>query len=179
MLRTANDVASSKLDGHVFDQDYIVREATDDLLSKVETREKLINNARDLAEKRKEDGHVSVIKNFELLMADFLHFYQPLLDRINKHETTIRQSVTELKSRLAGTKNMLQVTKSIEGASSKSEDLEREISHLEKSIESKNTTIDRIKKLFDKTKPYSNIESSSANESSDNEKPAHHRKRAD
>jgi uncharacterized coiled-coil DUF342 family protein len=142
------------MDERIFDQDYIVREAIDDILSKVETREKLINSARDLAEKRKEENHVSVIKNFETLMVDFLHFYQPLLERIKRYEGTLHESISEQKSHLASTKSMLQVTKGIEGVTPKAEELDREITQLERTIQNKTTTIDRIKKLFEKTKPY-------------------------
>jgi predicted RNase H-like nuclease (RuvC/YqgF family) len=161
------------LDEHIFDPDYVVREALDDILSKVETREKLIDSARDLAEKRKDESHVSVVKNFEGLMVDFLHFYQPLIERIRRYEGSLHESVTELKAHLASTKSMLQVTKGIEGVTSKSEDLDREISHLEKTIQSKTTTIDRIKKLFEKTKPY---QAEAASES-DAERAASHRRK--
>jgi predicted RNase H-like nuclease (RuvC/YqgF family) len=149
------------MDGRIFDQDYIVREAVDDVLSKVETREKLIESARDLAEKRKEDNHASVIKNFETLMVDFLHFYQPLLEKIRRHEGNLQESITELKSHLSSTKSMLQVTKTIEGDTTKAEELDREMAGLERSIQSKSTTVERIKKLFEKTKRYQ-IEGSSS-----------------
>ena len=85
-----------KMSARIFDQDYIVREAVDDVLNKVETREKLIESARDLAEKRKEENHGVVIKNFETLMVDFLHFYQPLLERIRKHEGTLQESISDI-----------------------------------------------------------------------------------
>ncbi len=162
------------MDGRIFDQDYIVREAVDDVLSKVETREKLIESARDLAEKRKEDTHASVIKNFEALMADFLHFYQPLLEKIRRHEGTLQESISELKSHLSSTKSMLQVTKTIEGDTSKAEELDREITGLERNIQSKTTTVERIKKLFEKTKRYQSEASASAGEE---EKAAHPRHR--
>jgi predicted RNase H-like nuclease (RuvC/YqgF family) len=152
------------MDGRIFDQDYIVREAVDDVLNKVETREKLIESARDLAEKRKEDNHVSVIKNFEALMVDFLHFYQPLLEKIRRHEGTLQESITELKSSLSSTKSMLQVTKTIEGDTNKAEELDREITGLERTIQSKATTVDRIKKLFEKTKRYQGEAPASENE---------------
>lgn len=142
------------MDGRIFDQDYIVREAVDDVLNKVETREKLIESARDLAEKRKEDNHASVIKNFESLMVDFLHFYQPLLEKIRRHEGTLQESISELKSHLSSTKSMLQVTKTIEGDTHKAEELDHEITGLERTIQSKATTVERIKKLFEKTKRY-------------------------
>jgi chromosome segregation ATPase len=162
------------LDEHVFDPDYIVREAIDDILSKVETREKLIDSARELAEKRKDESHVSVVKNFETLMVDFLHFYQPLIERIKRYEGTLHDSLTDLKSHLASTKSMLQVTKGIEGVTAKSEDLDREITHIEKTIQSKTTTIDRIKKLFEKTKPYQS--EASASEANLDKTTAHHRR---
>ena len=162
------------MDEHIFDPDYVVREALDDILSKVETREKLIGSARDLAEKRKVESHVSVVRNFEGLMVDFLHFYQPLIERIRRYEGSLHDSVTELKAHLASTKSMLQVTKGIEGVTSKSEDLDREISHLEKTIQSKTTTIDRIKKLFEKTKPY---QAEAAASESDTERAASHRRK--
>jgi len=154
------------LDEHIFDPDYIVREAIDDILGKVETREKLINSARELAEKRKDESHVSVVKNFETLMVDFLHFYSPLMERIKRYEGNLHDSLTDLKSHLASTKSMLQVTKGIEGVTAKSEDLDREITHIEKTIQSKTTTIDRIKKLYEKTKPYQS-ESSAAEREAD------------
>lgn len=153
-----------QLDGRIFDQDYIVREAVDDVLSKVETREKLIESARDLAEKRKEDNHVTVIKNFEALMVDFLHFYQPLLEKIKRHEGTLQESISDLKSHLSSTKSMLQVTKTIEGDTPKAEELDREINGLERSIQNKTTTADRIKKLFEKTKRYQSEGSASQGE---------------
>ncbi len=152
------------MDGRIFDQDYIVGEAVDDVLNKVETREKLIESARDIAEKRKEDNHVSVIKNFEGLMVDFLHFYQPLLEKIRKHEGTLQDSINELRSSLSSTKSMLQVTKTIEGDTNKAEELDREITGLERSIQSKATTADRIKKLFEKTKRYQGETAASENE---------------
>ena len=154
------------MDEHIFDPDYIVREAIDDILGKVETREKLIDSARELAEKRKDESHVSVVKNFETLMVDFLHFYSPLMERIKRYEGNLHDSLTDLKSHLASTKSMLQVTKGIEGVTAKSEDLDREITHIEKTIQSKTTTIDRIKKLFEKTKPYQS-ESSAAEREAD------------
>ena len=152
------------MDGRIFDQDYIVREAVDDVLNKVETREKLIESARDLAEKRKEDNHASVIKNFETLMVDFLHFYQPLLEKIRRHEGTLQESITDLKSHLSSTKSMLQVTKTIEGDTHKAEELDHEITGLERTIQSKTTTVERIKKLFEKTKRYQVEGSASENE---------------
>jgi predicted RNase H-like nuclease (RuvC/YqgF family) len=163
-----------RLDEHIFDPDYVVREAIDDILSKVETREKLIDSARELAEKRKDESHVSVVRNFETLMVDFLHFYQPLIERIKRYEGTLHDSITDLKSHLASTKSMLQVTKGIEGVTAKSDDLDREITHLEKTIQSKSTTVDRIRKLFEKTKPYQS--EASATESSADRAAPHHRK---
>ncbi len=163
-----------KLDGRIFDQDYIVREAVDDVLNKVETREKLIESARDLAEKKKEDNHVTVIKSFEALMVDFLRFYQPLLEKIKHHEGTLQESISDLKSHLSSTKSMLQVTKTIEGDTPKAEELDREINGLERSIQSKATTVDRIKKLFEKTKRY---QSEGSTSQSEEERALSHRRR--
>ena len=163
-----------QLDGRIFDQDYIVREAVDDVLNKVETREKLIESARDLAEKKKEDNHVAVIKNFEALMVDFLHFYQPLLEKIKRHEGTLHESISDLKSHLSSTKSMLQVTKTIEGDTPKAEELDREITGLERSIQNKTTTVERIKKLFEKTKRY---QSEGSTSQSEEEKTLSHRHR--
>lgn len=161
------------MDGRIFDQDYIVREAVDDVLSKVETREKLIESARDMADKRKEENHAVVIKNFEGLMVDFLHFYQPLFEKIRRHEGTLQDSITELKAHLSSTKSMLQVTKTIEGDTPKAEELDREITGLERNIQNKSTTIERIKKLFEKTKRY---QSESSNSETDEEKTLHRRR---
>ena len=149
------------MDGRIFDTDYIVREAVDDVLNKVETREKLIDSARDMADKRKEESNVSVIRHFEGLMVDFIHFYQPLFEKIKRHESTLQESVSELKAQLSSTKSMLQVTKTIEGDTPKAEELDREISGLEKSIQTKSSTIDKIKKLFEKTKRYQSEASAS------------------
>jgi uncharacterized coiled-coil DUF342 family protein len=149
------------LDGRIFDTDYIVREAVDDVLNKVETREKLIESARDMADKRKEENHSSVVRHFEGLMVDFIHFYQPLFEKIKRHESTLQESVSELKAQLSSTKSMLQVTKTIEGDTPKAEELDHEISGLEKSIQTKSSTIDKIKKLFEKTKRYQSETSAS------------------
>ena len=164
-----------RMDERIFDTDYIVREAIDDILGKVETREKLIESARDLAEKRKEENHASVVKNFETLMVDFLRFYQPLLERIKRYEGTLHDSISELKTHLSSTKSMFQVTKSIEGVTPKAEELDREITQLERTIQNKTTTGDRIKKLFEKTKPYQSEASSSTE--TDAEKAIHHRRK--
>lgn len=162
------------MDGRIFDTDYIVREAVDDVLNKVETREKLIDSARDMADKRKEENHASVVRHFEGLMVDFIHFYQPLFEKIKRHESTLQESVSELKAQLSSTKSMLQVTKTIEGDTPKAEELDREISGLEKSIQTKSTTIDKIKKLFEKTKRYQSETSASASED-DQDKTRRHR----
>ena len=161
------------MDGRIFDTDYIVREAVDDVLNKVETREKLIESARDMADKRKEENHASVVRHFEGLMVDFLHFYQPLFEKIKRHESTLAESVSELKAQLSSTKSMLQVTKTIEGDTPKAEELDREISGLEKSIQTKSSTIDKIKKLFEKTKRYQ----SESSASEDDQDKASHRHR--
>ena len=161
------------MDGRIFDTDYIVREAVDDVLNKVETREKLIESARDMADKRKEENHASVVRHFEGLMVDFLHFYQPLFEKIKRHESTLAESVSELKAQLSSTKSMLQVTKTIEGDTPKAEELDREISGLEKSIQTKSSTIDKIKKLFEKTKRYQSESSASED---DQDKTAHRRR---
>src|SRR5215470_10648658 len=100
------------------------------MLSKVETREKLIVSAKELSEKRKDESHISVVKNFESLMVDFLHFYQPLLERIKRYEPNLPAAPTDLKTHRASTKRLLQVTKGIEGVTAKSGDLNREITHL-------------------------------------------------
>jgi predicted RNase H-like nuclease (RuvC/YqgF family) len=161
------------MDGRIFDQDYIVREAVDDVLSKVETREKLIESARDMADKRKEENHSIVIKNFEGLMVDFLHFYQPLFEKIKRYEGTLQDSIGELKAHLSSTKSMLQVTKTIEGDTPKAEELDREITGLERSIQNKATTIERIKKLFEKTKRY---QADASTAESEEDKTAHRRR---
>jgi predicted RNase H-like nuclease (RuvC/YqgF family) len=161
------------MDGRIFDQDYIVREAVDDVLSKVETREKLIESARDMADKKKEENHSLVIKNFEGLMVDFLHFYQPLFEKIKRYEGTLQDSISELKAHLSSTKSMLQVTKTIEGDTPKVEELDREITGLERSIQNKATTIERIKKLFEKTKRY---QTDASNSESEDDKTAHRRR---
>jgi predicted RNase H-like nuclease (RuvC/YqgF family) len=161
------------MDGRIFDQDYIVREAVDDVLSKVETREKLIESARDMADKRKEENHSIVIKNFEGLMVDFLHFYQPLFEKIKRYEGTLQDSIGELKAHLSSTKSMLQVTKTIEGDTPKAEELDREITGLERSIQNKANTIERIKKLFEKTKRY---QADASTAESEEDKTAHRRR---
>lgn len=163
------------MDGRIFDTDYIVREAVDDVLNKVETREKLIDSARDMADKRKEENHASVVRHFEGLMVDFLHFYQPLFEKIKRHEGSLQESVSDLRAQLSSTKSMLQVTKTIEGDTPKAEELDREISGLEKSIQTKSSTIDKIKKLFEKTKRYQS--EASASEADEDKASASHRHR--
>jgi uncharacterized coiled-coil DUF342 family protein len=162
------------MEGRIFDQDYIVREAVDDILNKVETREKLIDSARDMSEKRKEENHASVVRHFEGLMVDFIHFYQPLFEKIKRHEGTLQETLSDLKAELSSTKSMLQVTKTIEGDTPKADELDREITGLEKSISSKTTTVEKIKKLFEKTKRYQSEGASVKSE--DEESPLHRRR---
>ena len=142
------------MEDRILDQHYVFHEAIDDLTNKVANREKLIESARQLAGKRKEDTSNVIVKNFENLMVDFVKFYQPILQKIRTYRDDLQEGITELKSLLGSVKGILEVAKGIEGMSPKVRELETESDELEKGIKEKLSTIEKIKGLFDKIRRF-------------------------
>ena len=142
------------MEDRIFDQNYVVREALDDLLGKVATREKMIESARQLAERKKEEKTSVVLKNFEHLMVDFVSFYQPILEKIQTFKTNLQNAMSDSKSLLSSVKGVLEVTKSIEGMSPKVKELETDQDELDRTIKDKVATLEKVKTLFDKVHPY-------------------------
>ena len=152
------------MEDRIFDQNYVVREALDDLLGKVATREKMIESARQLAERKKEEKTSVVLKNFEHLMVDFVSFYQPILEKIQTFKTNLQNAMSDSKSLLSSVKGVLEVTKSIEGMSPKVKELETDQDELDRTIKDKVATLEKVKTLFDKVHPYTGGNGSSARE---------------
>src|SRR5947207_14286194 len=99
----------------MFDDSYNIREVLDDVIERVTLREKLIQTAKQFAEKKREDRYTLAIKQFENLMGDFLRLYQPILDRLGSYQQGLQKELTGLKSSLATVTGMLEVSKGIEG----------------------------------------------------------------
>src|SRR5438034_2988457 len=85
----------------MFDDSYNIREVLDDVIERVTLREKLIQTAKQFAEKKREDRYTLAIKQFENLMGDFLRLYQPILDRLGSYRQGLQKELTGLKSSLA------------------------------------------------------------------------------
>src|SRR5207247_10479378 len=82
----------------MFDDSYNIREVLDDVIERVTLREKLIQTAKQLGEKKREDRYTLAIKQFENLMGDFLRLYQPILDRLGSYRQGLQKELTGLKS---------------------------------------------------------------------------------
>src|SRR5438094_31630 len=83
----------------MFDDSYNIREVLDDVIERVTLREKLIQTAKQFAEKKREDRYTLAIKQFENLMGDFLRLYQPILDRLGSYRQGLQKELTCWKSR--------------------------------------------------------------------------------
>src|SRR5437867_13246463 len=114
----------------------------------------MIESARQLAERKKEEKTSVVLKNFEHLMVDFVSFYQPILEKIQTFKTNLQNAMSDSKSLLSSVKGVLEVTKSIEGMSPKVKELETDQDELDRTIKDKVATLEKVKTLFDKVHPY-------------------------
>src|SRR5437867_12473148 len=105
----------------MFDDSYNIREVLDDVIERVTLREKLIQTAKQFAEKKREDRYALAIKQFENLMGDFLRLYQPILDRLGSYRQGLPKELSGLMSSLATVTGMLEVLGGIEGLQAKFE----------------------------------------------------------
>src|SRR5207247_824685 len=103
---------------------YIIREVLDDVIERVTLREKLIQTAKQFAEKKREDRYTLAIKQFENLMGDFLRLYQPILDRLGSYRQGLQKELTGLKSSLATVTGLAEVWKGRDGLRAKAERLQ-------------------------------------------------------
>src|SRR6266849_952452 len=82
----------------MFDESYNVREVLDDVLERVAVREKLIQTAKQFSEKKREERFTLATRQFEILMADFLRLYQPILERLRSYRDGIQKEIISLKT---------------------------------------------------------------------------------
>ena len=139
----------------MFDDSYNIREVLDDVIERVTLREKLIQTAKQFAEKKREDRYTLAIKQFENLMGDFLRLYQPILDRLGSYRQGLQKELSSLKSSLATVTGMLEVSKGIEGLQAKVQRLEADGQDLDETIKEKGKTADKIDDLFNRIRAHS------------------------
>ena len=139
----------------MFDDSYNIREVLDDVIERVTLREKLIQTAKQFAEKKREDRYTLAIKQFENLMGDFLRLYQPILDRLGSYRQGLQKELSSLKSSLATVTGMLEVSKGIEGLQAKVQRLEADGQELDETIKEKGKTADKIDDLFNRIRAHS------------------------
>ncbi|OLB46618.1 hypothetical protein AUH73_07020 [archaeon 13_1_40CM_4_53_4] len=139
----------------MFDDSYNIREVLDDVIERVTLREKLIQTAKQFAEKKREDRYTLAIKQFENLMGDFLRLYQPILDRLGSYRQGLQKELSSLKSSLATVSGMLEVSKGIEGLQAKVQRLEADGQELDETIKEKGKTADKIDDLFNRIRAHS------------------------
>src|SRR5437773_9595497 len=137
----------------MFDDSYNIREVLDDVIERVTLREKLIQTAKQFAEKKREDRYTLAIKQFENLMGDFLRLYQPILDRLGSYRQGLQKELTGLKSSLATVTGMLEVSKGIEGLQAKVQRLDAAGQDLDETIKEQSTTPDKIDDLLNRMRP--------------------------
>ncbi len=138
----------------MFDESYNIREVLDDVIERVSLREKLVQTAKQFSEKKREERFTLAIKQFEILMADFLRLYQPILDRIRSHREALQKELSGLRSALATVNGMLEVSRGIEGLATRIQRLEADAQDLESSIKEKTKTAEKIDDLLNRIRPY-------------------------
>ncbi len=138
----------------MFDDSYNIREVLDDVIERVTLREKLIQTAKQFAEKKREDRYTLAIKQFENLMGDFLRLYQPILDRLGSYRQGLQKELSSLKSSLATVTGMLEVSKGIEGLQAKVQRLEADGQELDETIKEKSKIADKIDDLFNRIRTH-------------------------
>src|SRR5215467_4453606 len=138
----------------MFDESYNIREVLDDVIERVSVREKLIQTARQFGEKKREERYSLALKQFDNLMQDFLHLYQPILDRLRNYRETLTKELQGLKTGLATVLGMLETSQQIEGLAAKTEQLQADQQELEKTIEEKTKTQAKIENLLNRIQPY-------------------------
>ena len=138
----------------MFDESYNIREVLDDVLDRVAMREKLIQTAKQFAEKKRDERFGLAVRQFENLMADFLKLYQPILDRVKAHRDYLQKELSGFRMALNTTNAMLEVSRGIEGMETKVQRLEKDVAELESIIKEKTKTAEKIDDLWNRIKPY-------------------------
>lgn len=138
----------------MFDETYNIREVLDDVIERVAFREKLIQTAKQFAEKKRDERFALAIRQFENLMVDFLKLYQPIMDRIRSHREYLQKELSGFRMALNTSNGMLDVSRGIEGAEKKVQRLEADVSELEGIIREKSKVAEKIDDLFNRVKPF-------------------------
>jgi hypothetical protein len=151
------------------DETYNIREAIDFLTEKMGLREKLIQSARQIAEKDGGQKFGITVKRFEDLLADFLRLYQPVFERIAGHKEALQKDIMNQKQVLTGVLGMIQVARGVEVLADRVRELEGEAKGIEDTIKDKAKTMDRIDELLSRTRHHGTDTSRQNYESSDTE----------
>ena len=138
----------------MFDESYNIREVLDDVIERVNMRERLIQTARQFNEKKREDRYGLALKQFDNLMQDFLHLYQPILDRLRNHRELLQKDLQGLRTARATVQGMLETSQQIEGLAAKTEQLKDDEEDLAKMIDEKAKTMGKIDDLLNRIQPY-------------------------
>lgn len=138
----------------MFDESYNVREVLDDVIERVSMREKLLQTAKQFAEKKKDERFTLAIRQFENLMADFLRLYAPILERLRGYREGLQKELTSLRSSLATVNGMLEVSRGIEGLAPKISQLEADGQQLDTTINEKTKVAQKIDDLFNRIRPF-------------------------
>ena len=138
----------------MFDETYNIREVLDDVIERVAMREKLIQTAKQFAEKKRDERFSLAVRQFENLMTDFLKLYQPILESVRSHREYLQKELAGLRVALNTTHGMLEVSKGIEGLAGRVQSLESDAAELEGIIREKTKMGEKIDDLLSRVKPY-------------------------
>ncbi len=138
----------------MFDETYNIREVLDDVIERVAMREKLIQTAKQFAEKKKDERFNLAIRQFDNLMTDFLKLYHPILESIRSYREYLQKELTGLRVALNTTHGMLEVSKGVEGLGGRVQRLEADMAELEGIIKEKMKMVEKIDDLQNRVKPY-------------------------
>ncbi len=144
----------------MFDETYNIREVLDDVIERVTMREKLIQTAKQFAEKKRDERFSLAFRQFENLMSDFLKLYQPILESVRSHRDYLQKELMGLRVALNTTHGMLEVSKTVEGLAGRVQRLEADAAELEGIIKEKAKTAEKIDDLLNRVKPYGSGNSS-------------------
>ncbi len=150
----------------MFDESYNVREVLDDVIERVTMREKLLQTAKQFAEKKREERFTLAIRQFENLMADFLRLYHPILERLRGYREGLQKELSSLRSGLATVNGMLEVSRGIEGLAARIPQLEADGQQLDSTIKEKTKAAEKIDDLFNRIRPYQSAMPTSQNRDS-------------
>src|SRR6059036_3656417 len=138
----------------MFDEYYNIREVLDDVIERVGMREKLIQTAKQFAERKREERFSLAIRQFENLMADFLRLYQPVLERLHNYREALQKEISSLRAALSTVNGMLEVSRGIEGLGAKAQQLEADGQELDNRVKEKSKTAEKIDDLFNRIRPH-------------------------